>query len=134
MIGVNLSQCTPADPKFKQYLVEGERLYVSHCSNCHQVDGKGLRRVYPPLAPSDYMDQNFENVICAMKYGLAGEIVVNGNSYNQPMPGGASLTELEIAEIATYIYNSWGRKQGLVEVKGIAGILDSCKSVRAYHQ
>lgn len=124
--------CTSADPKFKQYFVEGELLYRNNCSNCHQADGKGLRRVYPPLASSDYVKSNFGQVICAMKYGLKGEIVVNGVGYNQAMPGVPALTELELAEIATYIYNSWGEQRGLVEVKEVSRLLDSCSVVRAY--
>lgn len=124
--------CTSSDPKFKQYMAEGEQLYRSNCSNCHQTDGKGLRRVYPPLAPSDYVDTHFSQVICAMKYGLQGEIVVNGVIYHQAMPGVPSLTELELAEIATYIYNSWGRQRGLVEVKEVGRLLDSCSVVRPY--
>jgi len=113
-------------------MVEGEQLYRTHCSNCHQVDGKGLRRVYPPLASSDYMEANFERVICGMKYGLQGEIVVNDIDYVQAMPGVPSLTELELAEIATYIYNSWGHQRGLVEPMEVTTLLDSCSLVQAY--
>lgn len=118
--------CSAPETKFKQYLVEGEKLYVAKCSNCHQRDGGGLRRVYPPVATSDYLDAHFEQVICGMKYGLQGEIIVNGVKYNQPMPGDLSLTELELAEIATFIYNTWGRQRGIVEVTEIRPVLDSC--------
>jgi cytochrome c551 len=124
--------CTPSDPKFKQYMVEGEQLYRSNCSNCHQADGKGLRKVYPPLSPSDFVDTHFNQVICGMKYGMQGEIVVNGITYHQAMPGVPSLTELEMAEIATYVYNSWGRQRGLVEAKEVSRLLDSCSVVRPY--
>lgn len=126
--GLSLSQCNTQSPKFKQYLVEGERLYIQHCSNCHQADGKGLGRVYPPLAPSEFMNDNFETVICSIKFGMSREIVVNGEVYNQPMPGIPSLTELEIAEIATYIYNSWGHDRGLIGVNYMTSILEGCQS------
>lgn len=114
------------DIKFQQYFVGGEQLYEKHCSNCHRPSGKGLGRVYPPLAQSDYMNDNFEEVICLMKYGRAGEIVVNGKSYNKEMPGIPSLTELEIAEIATYIYGKWGNSQRVVETQEIEKILKKC--------
>jgi mono/diheme cytochrome c family protein len=74
------------------------------------------------------MDNNFDEVICIMKKGRKGEMLVNGKSYNQPMPGVPSLTELEIAEIATYIYNSWGHHKGMVEVKEISRSLQPCLS------
>lgn len=113
--------------KFQQYFVEGEQLYVTLCSNCHQKNGKGLGLLYPPLDQSDYMDNNFQEVICLMKYGKSGEINVNGKVFNQPMPGVPTLTSLEIAEIATYIYNSWSHKRGIIEVNEVINTLDQCK-------
>lgn len=123
-----LSQCGKASsPKFNQYYVQGERLYLSHCSNCHQVDGTGLARVYPPLNTSDYMEKNFEEVICLIRHGKTGEISVNGVGYHQPMKGIPSLSDLEIAEIATYIYNTWNHDRGLVDVKETSAILGRCQ-------
>lgn len=113
--------------KFKQYFVQGEQLYAKHCSNCHQSNGTGLGLVYPPLAQSDFMKNNFEQVLCLMKHGIKGEIIVNGKNYVQPMPGVQSLTDLEIAEIATYIYNSWEHKRGLVDVAESTAVLATCQ-------
>lgn len=113
-------------PKFRQYYIQGEELYLKHCSNCHQKTGTGLGLIYPPLNKSDYMDQNFESVLCLMKNGIKGDLTVNGKTFNQPMPGISTLTDLEIAEIATYIYNSWENRRGLVDVKEAARALDSC--------
>ena len=112
--------------KFQQYYAQGEMLYIKHCSNCHQKSGKGLGLVYPPLNPSDYLEKNFEDILCQMKYGKKGEMIVNGNNYNQPMPGLRSLTELEIAEIATYIYNTWGHERELVEPVQVRQALEKC--------
>ena len=108
-------------------MVQGRELYNIHCSNCHQPDGSGLRGLYPPLNPSDYMEQHFEEVICLIRNGKSGEIVVNGKTYNQPMPGIPTLTDLEVAEIASYIYNSWGHERGLIDVKSIESEVD-CQS------
>ncbi len=113
--------------KFTNYFRQGELLYSKHCSNCHQENGTGLGRVYPPLNQSDFMENNFEQVLCLMKYGIEGELIVNGKNYNLAMPGIPSLNDLEIAEIATYIYNSWGNKRGLVDVKDVNQILTTCR-------
>jgi len=135
MAGTIWISCSPGQKhgesvKFQQYFVEGEQLYVTHCSNCHQKNGKGLGLLYPPLDQSDYMDNNLQEVICLMKYGKSGEIVVNGKTYNQPMPGVITLTSLEIAEIATYIYNSWSHKRGIIEVIEVTKTLDQCEIVK----
>src|SRR5690349_18622211 len=50
--------------KFDQYFVQGEQLYAKHCSNCHQAEGTGLGLVYPPLNKSDFLEKNFEQVLC----------------------------------------------------------------------
>lgn len=115
-----------SSPKFTQYYVRGEKLYATHCSNCHQMNGRGLARLYPSLDTSDYMEKNFDQVICLMRTGIGGEIVVNGKEFNQPMPGNPSLSDLEIAEIATYIYNSWTHERGIVEVRDVSKILARC--------
>jgi cytochrome c551 len=114
------------NPKFTQYYNQGETLYQKHCSNCHQKDGTGLGRVYPPLATSDYMEKNFSDVICLMRYGKKGELIVNGKNFNKVMPGIPILTDLEIAEIATYIYNTWSHQRGIVEVKEVNRIFKAC--------
>ncbi len=112
--------------KFTNYFRQGELLYTKHCSNCHQADGSGLGRLYPPLKQSDYMNDNFEQVLCLMRDGIQGELTVNGVQYNQAMPGVPTLTDLEIAEIATYIYNAWDNERGLVDVKEAERILNTC--------
>jgi cytochrome c551 len=114
------------DPKFDQYFVRGEQLYELHCSNCHQKNGKGLGLVYPPIDDSDFMEQNFEATLCLMKFGIKGEVTVNGKVYNQPMPGVPSLTDLEVAQIATYIYNSGKHKRGLIPVLDVEKIMRDC--------
>lgn len=112
--------------KFTNYYRQGEQLYSKHCSNCHQPNGTGLGRVYPPLYKSDYMKTNFESVICLMRNGIDGKLVVNGKEYNQAMPGIPTLTDLEIAQIATYIYNTWEYKRGLVDVSEVSRVLRNC--------
>lgn len=114
--------------KFEQYYVQGQQLYVQHCSNCHQKSGAGLGRVYPPLNNSDFIDQHQDQVICLMRHGRKGELVVNGKMYNQPMPP-TNLSDLEIAEIATYVYNTWDRKKGIIEVSQVSAQLQHCDSI-----
>lgn len=115
-----------SSPKFTQYYNQGEQLYLKNCSNCHQVNGKGLGRLYPPLDTSDYMDRNLEEVLCLIRFGKEGELIVNGTSFNKSMPGIPTVTDLEIAEIATYIYNSWSHQRGLIDVKDASNVLMKC--------
>lgn len=112
---------------FKQYMVYGQQLYTQHCSNCHQNDGSGLEMLIPPLASSDYMLEDIGRTVCLIKFGLEGNIVVNGDSYNHNMPANTELTDLEIAQITTYILNSWDNQKGYVSVKEVTEHLKSCE-------
>jgi mono/diheme cytochrome c family protein len=123
-----LHGCSSADEKkFNQYYLQGKALYEKHCSNCHQPDGTGLRRVYPPLAHSDYLQNHLREALCLMRHGVDSPLTVNGITFTQPMPGIPTLTDLEIAEIATYIYNSWGNHHGLIEVREATRLLRTCQ-------
>lgn|SRR5690554_264464 len=107
------------DLKTQQYAINGKAIYDNLCANCHQLDGKGLGRLIPPLAGSDYMNEDVARTVQIIKYGQSGEIVVNGVAYNQPMPPNPRLTSMEIAEVATYIYNVWGNQRGLISPKEV---------------
>jgi cytochrome c551 len=115
--------------KFRQYAVQGRQLYEQHCANCHKADGSGLGSLIPPLAQSDYL-KNKERVLCIIRHGLNGSLIVNGVEYNQPMPANPQLTAIEIAEIATYIFNSWGNQGELVTAGQAREALRNCQENR----
>ncbi len=112
--------------RLKQYMVQGAKIYSTYCANCHQTDGKGLAALYPPLAGSDYLMEDFARAACIIKNGQAKEIVVNGVTYSQLMPGNP-ITNLEVAEVLTYVANSWGNEGGLMGVKDIDKWIDACE-------
>lgn len=112
--------------RLKQYQVQGAKVYSIYCVNCHQQDGKGLASLYPPLAASDYLLENLPRAACIIKNGQAKEIEVNGVKYNQMMPGNP-ITNLEIAEVLTFIGNAWGNEAGLVGVKDIDKWINECE-------
>ncbi|WP_138992162.1 cytochrome c [Larkinella sp. C7] len=115
--------------KQEKYFVEGYQLYTEHCANCHQTDGKGLEALYPPINGSDYL-KNKEKVICLIRYGQNEPIVVNGRRFNRPMPANPQLTDIDVAEITTYIYNQWGGEAVITDVKEASKILDTCRVQR----
>jgi len=119
---------TPGEEmKLKQYVVQGRGLYQTYCQNCHGQDGKGLARLYPPLAKSDYLLSDLPRAACVIQYGQKGAILVNGQEYNQQMPAFPSLTPLEEAEILTYVTNEWGNNAGISNVTEVSQWLDECQ-------
>lgn len=100
--------------KLRQYKVQGEGLYLMHCGNCHQADGSGLGRLIPPLSKNATLSNDRNQIMCVIKYGLEGSLKIDDLEYDGKMPGNAELTNLEIAEIMTFVGNSWGNSIGIV--------------------
>ncbi|MVM32652.1 c-type cytochrome [Spirosoma sp. HMF4905] len=125
LIGL-LSCQSEEEIKRQRYITEGILVYKNNCANCHQPKGEGLANLYPPIAHSDYLADK-KGVICLIRYGQQGSILVNGKPYNRPMPPQPQLSDLEVAELATYIYNEWGNETKLTDVKSVKPILDACK-------
>lgn len=98
------------EPSLEESMERGKEVYSDFCVTCHLDKGQGVPYAFPPLANSDYLMNNRETSIKAVKYGLQGEIVVNDLTYNSAMaPMG--LEDEEIADVLNYIMNSWGNKQ-----------------------
>lgn len=87
----------------------GKEIYTDFCVTCHMPNGEGMTKVFPPLAKSDYLMNNREASIRGIKYGQAGEITVNGVTYNSAMSA-MGLSDDEVADVMNYITNSWGNK------------------------
>ena len=120
------SSCQSSEElKLEQYYSEGYQLYTTHCANCHQAEGTGLANLYPPVQGSSYLLQKAD-LVCIIKYGLAGEIQVAGKTYNRPMPANPKLPDLEIAEIVTYVNNTWGKDTAYTPTDSVTAMLIRC--------
>ena len=90
----------------------GRLLFAGTCSTCHQPNGEGLPGVFPPLAKSDFIAAEPKRVANIMLHGLHGKVTVNGKDYDSVMPPMSQLTDDEVANIGTYVLNSWGNPGG----------------------
>jgi mono/diheme cytochrome c family protein len=91
--------------KKDEYLVRGKKSYEKHCANCHGANGEGLQLLIPPLTDPVWI--NNDTIVCIIKNGMDGEIVVNGNSYNNRMTSNATIENDEIADLISYMRNSF---------------------------
>ncbi|MDD3005129.1 cytochrome c, partial [Flavobacterium sp.] len=96
-----------------QQIKDGKNIYGNTCFACHQSEGQGIPNAFPPLAKSDFLNANPSRAIDAVIHGLSGEITVNGKKYNSVMTS-QNLTDQEISDVLTYIYNSWGNNKTVV--------------------
>ncbi|WAC12380.1 c-type cytochrome [Dyadobacter pollutisoli] len=123
-----LASCQNAEElKSEQYFVEGYQLYTTHCANCHQPDGKGMSNLYPPLAGSPALT-NKALISCVIKNGMRDTIQVNGKVFSRPMPANPKLTEIEIAEIVSFVSMKWGKDSTYTKIETVQAALQGCKT------
>jgi mono/diheme cytochrome c family protein len=111
--------------EFKQYYASGAAVYQQHCQNCHGGKGEGLAALIPPLTDTASIKKIKEQLPCILQNGLKGQINVSGRSFNGQMPA-ASLTPIEIAQVITYVGNSFGNKAGLTTNDNVTTNLAKC--------
>jgi mono/diheme cytochrome c family protein len=111
---------------YQRYYVNGKGLYEKHCQNCHNADGKGLGKLYPPLTDSAFLASNKKKLACIIKNGAFGVLTVNGVTFEGTMPGNAELADIDVAQIIVYVTNSFGNKQGFYDATQVAADLKNC--------
>ncbi|MGB1037234.1 MAG: copper-containing nitrite reductase [Bacteroidia bacterium] len=100
----------PVATSLEERIELGKQIYSQTCFACHQGEGQGIAGAFPPLANSDYLNEDVDRAIDIVLHGKSGEIVVNGETYNSMMTA-QTLTNEEAADVLTYIYNSWGNNK-----------------------
>lgn len=101
-------------------MVAGKALYAANCSTCHQADGTGVAGGVPPLAGSDFLAKGPEHAIAVVLHGLKGKLKVHGRTYGSAMPPMFQLTNEELADVLTFVYNSWGNPGGQIQADDVA--------------
>lgn len=101
----------PAAQSKAERLSRGADVFNQVCTACHQANAEGIPNVFPPLAKSDYLNQDPKRAIDAITNGLQGEITVNGSKYNQVMPK-LALSDEQTANVVTYLLNNFGNRGG----------------------
>ncbi|MFZ9311621.1 MAG: copper-containing nitrite reductase, partial [Arenimonas sp.] len=105
-----------------QQIKAGEALFNGTCSVCHQSNGNGIPNVFPPLAKSDYLNADTVRAAGVVLNGLSGPVTVNGAAYNSVMPPMSQLNDDEVANILTYVLNSWGNNGGQLSAADVAKV------------
>lgn len=85
---------------------DGNEIYQDFCVQCHLNKGQGVSGVFPPLSDSDYLLNDIDRSIAAIKYGLKGPITVNDDDYDGVMAS-QGLDDEEIADVMNFILGSW---------------------------
>ncbi|TSD66863.1 cytochrome c [Inquilinus sp. KBS0705] len=128
LIGILAIACQSDEQlEFKRYYTSGVLLYQQKCQNCHGTKGEGLSNLIPPLTDTAYLKKNKAQLGCMVKYGIKETIItVNGKSYEGAMPA-TDLAPVEVAQVLTYIGNSFGNHMGTITSEQADVYLKECK-------
>jgi mono/diheme cytochrome c family protein len=111
-----------ADLRTKVQKIEaGKQLFATICAACHQPTGQGIPTRFPPLAGSDFLNADSHRAIRILVNGLQGEVVVNGQRFNNSMPK-FPLSDQDVASALTYVYNSFGNSGQEVTADEVAAV------------
>jgi nitrite reductase (NO-forming) len=102
---------------------KGKAVYMQTCFVCHQPEGQGVAGQVPPLAKSDFLaGLSKEDYIRGVLVGRTGQINVNGKAYNGTMIPINYLSDEQIANVLTYVRNSFGNSGDAVTIEEVARI------------
>lgn len=106
---------------------DGGAIYSSKCASCHGADGAGIGAQFPPLAGSEWVnqdnDENKRKHIEVVLNGLKGEIKVKGQTYNGVMqPWFSVFNDEEVAAVVNHERTNWGNAGGEVTPKMVAEV------------
>lgn len=112
----------PAQGPDKAAMERGKKIYETFCLACHQADGSGVPGLNPPLTKTKWVLGDKKQLIIILLKGMDEPIEVNGEEYSNVMASHAFLKDPEIADVLTYVRNSFGNKASVVsaaEVKAV---------------
>jgi mono/diheme cytochrome c family protein len=111
-----------AKSTYQRSSLPGEKVYKQYCISCHQADGGGVPNMNPPLINTTYVLGDKERLIKIVLKGLNENIEIDGETFTNPMPALSILKDQQIADVLTYVRNSFGNKASAVSASEVKAV------------
>jgi mono/diheme cytochrome c family protein len=99
----------------------GQAIYHDQCSACHGLDGKGVEDLFPALADSAVVRSSDPRTAVRIVLRGARSAATDGAPVASGMPSFAKqLTDQQIADVLTYVRNTWGHPAPAVSDDAVA--------------
>ena len=123
----------------KEQFLRGAEIFLrdGHCGTCHQKDGNGLpEAMFPPLAGSEWVQGSEDRLIRLTLHGITGPIEVKGVKYPGavPMTPFKFLSDAEVADVLTFVRNSFGNKANPVSPQTVQKVRAATKDQATFYQ
>jgi mono/diheme cytochrome c family protein len=113
----------------------GQAVYFDSCTACHYVRGHGSPTLFPPLAGSAVTQQRDPTTLLhlILAGGRAGPTPTRPSALSMPSFAW-KLTDREIADVTTYVRNSWGNRSDPVSANAVASLRKALALRHAFKQ
>ncbi|MGN8069050.1 cytochrome c [Mucilaginibacter sp. SG564] len=88
----------------------GQKVFTQYCVSCHQADALGVPHMNPPLVKTTYVLGDKTRLIKIVLNGFNEDVEINGETYSNSMASHDFLKDQEIADVLTFVRNSFGNK------------------------
>ena len=100
----------------------GRTLFTAVCATCHQLDGRGLDGLAPPLLDSEWVLGMPERLVRIVLHGVRGQITVLGRVHMGDMPAFGALDDQQISSVLTYLRREWGHAATAIDPRQVRAI------------
>lgn len=107
-------------------VLSGKKVFTQNCLSCHMADGGGVTNMNPSLIQSSYVLGDKAKIITVVLNGLS-HVEIDGDNYQNVMPAHSFLSDSQIADVLTYVRNSFGNKASQVSEKEVKALRPPAK-------
>jgi mono/diheme cytochrome c family protein len=111
-----------AKARLNAAIARGSIVYTQNCLSCHQADGGGVQNMNPPLIKTTYVLGDKTKLITIVLKGFNEDVEINDQTFSNTMAPHDFMTDQQIADVLTYVRNSFTNKASRVmaaEVKKV---------------
>jgi mono/diheme cytochrome c family protein len=106
----------------------GSAIFFDGCTACHLAGGKGQPGMFPPLQGSAVAQQHDPSGVIRLILAGTRTAPTRSRPSFQSMPSFAwKLSDQEVADVATYVRNSWGNRAPPVDLDQVAAARSKLK-------
>ncbi|MFB6317269.1 c-type cytochrome [Saccharicrinis sp. FJH54] len=106
----------------------GEQVYRQNCLACHQVNGSGVPNLAPTLHNTSYVNGDKSKLIDIVLKGFNEDVEIEGETFANPMPPFAHLSDDDIAKVLTYIRSNFENKAEAVSAEEVKARREKMKA------
>ncbi|WP_183568275.1 c-type cytochrome [Mucilaginibacter sp. SP1R1] len=106
----------------KASMAAGEKVFTQYCVSCHQADALGVPHMNPPLVKTTYVLGDKTKLIKIVLNGFSEDVEINGETYSNTMASHDFLKDQEIADVLTFVRNSFGNKAPAITMAQVKAV------------